>query len=56
MAVHRIGLAGALLLIFLAIVFLFVIGPLGLLVLVVAGVLIWYAIGPGARVAGSSGG
>jgi len=49
MAVHRISLAGALLMVLLAIVFLVLIGPLGLLVLVVAAVLIWYAVGPGAR-------
>ena len=50
MAVHRISLAGALLIVLLAIVFLFLIGPVGLLVLVLAGVLLWYAFGPGARI------
>jgi uncharacterized membrane protein YccC len=50
MAVHRIGLAGALVLVLLAILFLFVIGPFGLLILIVAAVLLWYAFGPGARV------
>ena len=49
MAVHTISLAGALLLLLLAIVLLFLIGPLGLLVLIVVGVLFWYAFGPGAR-------
>ncbi len=49
MAVHTISLGGALLIILLAIVFLFLIGPLGLLVLIVAAVLLWYAFGPGAR-------
>jgi len=49
MAVHSISLGGALLLILVAIVLLWVIGPLGLLVLVLAGVLLWYAFGPGAR-------
>jgi hypothetical protein len=49
MAVHRISLAGALLLVLLALVFLFLIGPFGLLVLIVAAVLLWYAFGPGAR-------
>jgi len=46
---HTISLGAALLIILLAIVFLFLIGPLGLLVLILAGVLIWYAFGPGAR-------
>jgi hypothetical protein len=55
MAVHTISLAGALLIILLAIVFLFLIGPFALLILVLAAVLIWYAIGPGARVRTSSG-
>jgi uncharacterized membrane protein YccC len=50
MAVHRISLAGALLILILAIVFLFIIGPIGLLVLILAAVLLWYAFGPGARV------
>jgi hypothetical protein len=49
MTVHRISLVGALLLVLLAIVFLFVIGPFGLLILILAAVLIWYALGPGAR-------
>ncbi|MCI4345170.1 MAG: hypothetical protein L3K07_00220 [Thermoplasmata archaeon] len=47
MAVHQISLAGALVIILLAIVFLFVIGPFGLLILILAGVLLWYAFGPG---------
>jgi hypothetical protein len=49
MAAHTISLAGALLLILLAIVFLFLVGPFGLLILIVAAVLLWYAFGPGAR-------
>ncbi|MGD1099969.1 MAG: hypothetical protein ABR888_06500 [Thermoplasmata archaeon] len=49
MAVHTISLGGALLIILLAIVFLFLIGPLGLLILIVAAALLWYAFGPGAR-------
>jgi len=49
MAVHTISLGGALLIILLAFVFLFLIGPLGLLVLVLAAILLWYAFGPGAR-------
>jgi hypothetical protein len=53
--VHQISFAGALLLILLAIVFLFLIGPVGLLVLILAGVLLWYAFGPGGiRVVSSS--
>jgi hypothetical protein len=50
MAVHTISLAGALFLLLLAIVLLFLVGPLGLLVLILVGVLLWYAFGPGARV------
>jgi hypothetical protein len=37
------------LILLLAFVFLVIIGPLGLLVLILAGVLLWYAFGPGAR-------
>jgi hypothetical protein len=47
MAVHRISLFGALLIVLLALVLLFIIGPLGLLVLILAGVLLWYAFGSG---------
>jgi hypothetical protein len=50
MAVHTISLAGAVLIIILAIVFLWLIGPLGLLILILAGVLLWYAFGPGGHV------
>ena len=46
---HTISLGAALLIILLAIVLLFVIGPLGLLILILAGVFLWYAFGPGAR-------
>jgi hypothetical protein len=46
--VHTISLGFALLIVLLAIVFLFLVGPLGLLVLVVAAILLWYAFGPGA--------
>jgi hypothetical protein len=49
MAAHRISLAAAILILLLAFVFLVLIGPLGLLVLIVAGLLFWYAFGPGAR-------
>jgi len=47
MAVHRISLVGALVIILLAILFLFLIGPFGLLILILAAVLLWYAFGPG---------
>jgi hypothetical protein len=47
MAVHRISLVGALLIILVAIVLLFVIGPLGLLILILAAALLWYAFGSG---------
>jgi hypothetical protein len=53
MAVHRISLLGALLVVLFAVVFLFLIGPFGLLVLILAAVLLWYAFGPGARHMGS---
>ena len=49
MAVHRISLFGAVLIFFLAIVFLFLIGPLGLLFLILVAILLWYAFGPGSR-------
>jgi hypothetical protein len=49
MPVHTISLFGAFVLIVLALLFLFVLGPLGLLVLILAGVLFWYAFGPGSR-------
>jgi hypothetical protein len=48
MAVHRISLFGALLLVLFAMLLLFVIGPFALLVLILAVILIWYAVGPGA--------
>lgn len=54
MAVHRISLAGAVLIILLAIVFLILIGPFGLLVLILAAVLLWYAFGPGSRLVTTS--
>lgn len=47
MAIHRISLFGALLIILVAIVLLILVGPLGLLVLILAGILLWYALGPG---------
>ncbi|NNN17895.1 MAG: hypothetical protein HKL79_06000 [Thermoplasmata archaeon] len=50
MSVHRISFGAALLIILIALVLLFVIGPLGLLVLVIAAILLWYALGPGNRV------
>ena len=49
MAVHRIGLFGALVIVLIAFLFLFLIGPLGLLILIVAAALLWYAFGPGSR-------
>jgi hypothetical protein len=50
MAVHRISLFGAVVLIFLAILLLVVIGTFGLLLLIFAGILFWWAFGPGSRV------
>lgn len=47
--VHTISLGAALLIILVAIVFLFLVGPVGLLILILAVVLIWYAFGPGSR-------
>jgi hypothetical protein len=46
--VHTISLFGAIVLVFIAIVFLVFFGVLGLLVLIVAAALFWYAFGPGA--------
>jgi hypothetical protein len=46
---HTISLGAALLIILLAFVFLFLVGPLGLLFLIVAAILLWYAFGPGAN-------
>ncbi len=47
--VHTISLGAAVLIILVAIVFLFLVGPLGLLILILAAVLLWYAFGPGSR-------
>jgi hypothetical protein len=47
--VHSISLGAALLIVLVAFVFLWLIGPLGLLILILAAVLFWYAFGPGAR-------
>jgi hypothetical protein len=47
--VHTISLGAALLIVLFAFVFLFLVGPLGLLILIFAAVLLWYAFGPGAR-------
>ena len=49
MSVHRISFAGALLIVLLAFAFRFLIGPFGLLFLILAAVLLWYAFGPGSR-------
>jgi hypothetical protein len=46
--VHTISLFGAVVLALIAIVFLVIFGPIGLLVLILAAVLFWYAFGPGA--------
>ena len=50
MAVHRISLFGALVLLVLAFLLLFIIGPFGLLLLIFAGVLFWWAFGPGGHI------
>lgn len=47
--VHRVGLFTAFVLVFFGFVFLALVGPIGLLLLVLAVVLLWYALGPGAR-------
>jgi hypothetical protein len=49
MAVHRISLLGAILLVLLAFLLWSLVGLLGLLLLVVAVILMWYAFGPGSR-------
>jgi hypothetical protein len=48
-AVHRVSLVTAIVLVFFAVVFLALVGPVGLLLLMLASVLLWYAFGPGAR-------
>jgi len=48
-AVHQISLAGALVILVLAVFFLFLFGAIGLVILIVAAILLWYAFGPGAR-------
>jgi hypothetical protein len=48
-AVHTISLTGAIVLVLVAVVALVLLGPLGLLVLILAALLFWYAFGPGAR-------
>lgn len=50
MAVHTISFGMALLIILVAIVLLFVIGPFGLVLLILAGILLWYALGHGRTV------
>ncbi len=47
--VDRTSLVGASLFVVAAVLFAWVIGPLGLVVLVAAGLLMWYALGPGAE-------
>jgi hypothetical protein len=49
MAVHRISLFGAIVIVILAFLLVEVIGFFGLLILILAGLLFWYAFGPGAR-------
>lgn len=49
MAVHRVSLLGAILLVLLVALLFVVVGPLGLLLLILVAVLIWYALGPGSR-------
>ncbi len=49
MAIHRVSLLGAVLLVLLVALLFVVIGPLGLLLLILAAVLVWYAFGPGSR-------
>ncbi|MGA8543408.1 MAG: hypothetical protein WB947_07740 [Thermoplasmata archaeon] len=49
MGVHTFSLTGAILLVLLAIIFLVLIGPFGLLLLILAVLLFWYAFGPGSR-------
>ena len=49
MAVHRVSLLGAFLLVLLVGLLFVVVGPLGLLLLILVAVLVWYALGPGSR-------
>jgi low affinity Fe/Cu permease len=47
MAVHRVSLFTALVLLLLAFLVAALIGPIAFLLLVAVGILIWYALGPG---------
>jgi hypothetical protein len=49
MAVHTISLFGAIVLVVVAFLLLFVLGPFALLVLILAAILLYWAFGPGAR-------
>ena len=49
MAVHRVSLFTALLVLLLAILLIAWVGPIAFLLLVAVAILIWYALGPGAR-------
>ena len=49
LAVRPISLGGAALIVLSTIEFLYLIGPLGLLILILAVVLLWYSFGPGTR-------
>jgi hypothetical protein len=49
MAVHTISLGGAMLVLLLAVLFLYLLGPVSLLLLILVAVLLWYAFGPGTR-------
>jgi hypothetical protein len=50
MPVHTISLLGAIVLLGLALLLLFIIGPVALLILIIVGALFWWAFGPGNRV------
>ncbi len=47
MGVHTISLTGAIILLLLAVVIVLFVGWFGLFLLIVVGLLLWYAFGPG---------
>ena len=47
--VHQISLASAILILLVAVLFLWLFGPLALILIVVGVILLWWAFGPGSR-------
>jgi hypothetical protein len=47
--VHQISLASAIVILLVAVLFLYLFGPLALILIVVGVILLWWAFGPGSR-------